>query len=143
MANLIQLLHKTGYKYTKPRQLVSEVLESHAEHLSANEIWEAVSQLDPTIGRMSVYRTLDLFTQLGYIRPATRNAADIRNGIVYVMMHDGHHHHIICQNCGQVIEFEDCNLDKLVETLEKKYNCRIGGHLLEFFGVCDKCLRVA
>ncbi|MBZ0309617.1 MAG: transcriptional repressor [Anaerolineae bacterium] len=143
MSNLMEQLHKAGYKYTKPRQLVSEVLEAHEGHLSANEIWEAVSQIDPKIGRMSVYRTLELFTQLGYIRPATRNAADARNGIVYVLMHDGHHHHIVCQNCGRVIEFADCDLEKLVQTLEKKYNCRIGGHLLEFFGVCERCLHSA
>lgn len=140
MTDLMQLLRHAGYKLTKPRQLVSEILDSHEHHLSANEIWEEVSQKDPRIGRMSVYRTLDLFTQLGYIRPATRNATDTRNGIVYVRMYNGHHHHIICQTCGKVIEFEDCGLDKLVQTLEKKYNCRIGGHLLEFFGLCSRCL---
>lgn len=143
MADLMQLLHQAGYKLTKPRQLVSEVLAAYPEHLSANEIWERVSEQDSSIGRMSVYRTLDLLTQLGYVRPSTRNATDMRNGIVYVLMHNGHHHHIVCQNCGVVIEFEDCGLEKLVQTLEKNYNCRIGGHLLEFFGLCSRCLQTA
>jgi Fur family ferric uptake transcriptional regulator len=119
---------------------VAEVLENESEHLTANEIWERVQQLDESIGRMTVYRTLELFTEIGYIRPAPQAANDARNGLVYVVMRDGHHHHIICQRCSSVIEFEDCGLEELIGRIEKKYDCQIEGHLLEFFGTCADCL---
>ena len=132
-------LHDAGYKFTVPRQVVAEVLESESEHLTANEIWERVQQLDESIGRMTVYRTLELFTEIGFIRLAPQAAHDARSGLVYVVMHDGHHHHIICQQCSSVIEFEDCGLDDLIERIEEKYGCQIEGHLLEFFGICADC----
>jgi Fur family ferric uptake transcriptional regulator len=137
--SLEERLHQAGYKYTTPRRLVAEVLESHNAHLTANEIWEAVQSLDSTIGRMSVYRTLELFTQVGYIRPASQSASEARNGLVYVLMHNGHHHHIVCRRCNQVIEFDDCGLEGLIQRLQEKYGCQIEGHLLEFFGLCFTC----
>jgi Fur family transcriptional regulator, ferric uptake regulator len=136
----LELIRKAGYKYTTPRRIVAEVLEvNRHRHLSANEVWEAVKKVDKTIGRMSVYRALEMFTEVGYIRPASQNASDARNGIVYVVMQDGHHHHMICQQCRRVIEFEDCGLDQLVKTLEEKYQFVVEGHLLEFFGICADC----
>lgn len=137
--NLEERLHQAGYKYTTPRRLVAEVLQTNHAHLTANEIWEQVQALDSTIGRMSVYRTLELFTEVGYIRPASQSASEARSGLVYVLMHDGHHHHIVCRRCNTVIEFEDCGLDTLVQRLQDKYHCLIEGHLLEFFGLCTNC----
>jgi Fur family ferric uptake transcriptional regulator len=132
-------LRDSGYKFTTPRQVVAAVLESEADHLTANEIWERVQQQNDTIGRMTVYRTLELFTEIGYIRPAPQAANDARSGLVYVVMRDGHHHHVICQRCGSVIEFADCGLDDLIAGIEAKYDCEIDGHLLEFYGTCADC----
>lgn len=132
---LAALLNKAGYKYTRPRQAVASALLNAAGHLSAPEVVEAVAGYDASIGRMSVYRSLDLFTRLGLIRPAFQEGSVAR----YVVMVDGHHHHIICQNCGRVIHFDQCPLDELTNYLEKKFACEINGHLLEFFGRCEEC----
>lgn len=140
MSRVNDLLREAGYKFTTPRQIVADVLESkHHQHLSANDIWEAVQRRDNRIGRMSVYRTLDLFIRLGYVRPVSQSSSDERSGIVYVVMDDGHHHHFICKNCNQVIEFVECDLEELVTHLETKYGCSIDGHLLEFYGICSMC----
>ena len=133
----IHILKESGYKYTKPRRIITHVLLAATGHLSAPEIVDAVAELDASIGRMSVYRTLDLFTRLGVIRPAFQEGSIAR----YVIMVDGHHHHIICQECGKVIHFDQCPLDELTNFLEKTYNCEISGHLLEFFGRCEACVQ--
>lgn len=138
--SLQERLQLAGYKYTTPRRVVAEVLDAQHQHLSANEIWEQVQQLNPKVGRMSVYRTLELFTHLGLIRPTSQSAADARNGLVYVVLEDGHHHHIICQRCDQVIEFDDCGLEALIQRVESEYHCQIHSHLLELFGLCASCL---
>lgn len=132
-------LQRAGYKLTTPRRVVAQILESEHQHLTANEIWEMVQRVDASIGRMSVYRTLELFVRIGYIRPTSQNASDARSGLVYVLMVDGHHHHIICQRCNRVIEFEDCGLEDLLNHLQAKYGCVIEGHVLECFGICSEC----
>lgn len=138
MSKVTQLLGEYGYKFTTPRRVVGEVLETFGQaHFSVNEVWEAVRRVNNSVGRMTVYRTLDLFARIGYIHPVA--ASDARNGIVYVVMQDGHHHHIVCQNCHTVIEFDECHLGALVETLQEKYGCAIKGHLLEFYGLCSNC----
>jgi Fur family ferric uptake transcriptional regulator len=140
---LEERLHRAGYKLTTPRRVVAEVLESQPQHLTANEIWECVKALDETIGRMSVYRTLDIFTRVGYVRPTSQSDSDARSGVVYVVLREGHHHHIICQRCNRVIDFADCELDDLITHLENRYGCSIDGHLLEFYGVCAECLKTS
>ena len=132
---LTEILYEAGYKYTKPRRKVVAVLLNNQRHLTAPEIVDAVADLDSSIGRMSVYRTLDLFTRLGLVRPAFQNGANAR----YVVIIGGHHHHLVCQDCGSVVHFDDCPLTELKTILEKRFGFEIEGHLLEFFGKCANC----
>jgi Fur family ferric uptake transcriptional regulator len=133
----IQRLRKAGYKLTQARLTVLGVLEAEHGHITSSDILEKVEEVNSSIGRASVFRTLDLFTQLGIIRPTY---IDTSLTPTYVMMHEGHHHHIICTNCNRVIEFENCGLEKLTRTLEEKLNVEISGHLLEFYGLCAACI---
>jgi Fur family ferric uptake transcriptional regulator len=132
---LTRILHAAGYKYTRPRRVVAEVLLSSKTHPTAPEVVDRVANRDASIGRMSVYRTLDLFTRLGLIRPVFQGGANAR----FAVMLAGHHHHLVCQQCGRVIHFDECPLDELAGFLEKRYDFFIKGHLLEFFGRCAQC----
>jgi Fe2+ or Zn2+ uptake regulation protein len=132
---VIEILRDAGYKYTKPRRQVAQILLERHQHLSAPEVVDAVAERDQSVGRMSVYRTLDLFTRLGLIRPAFQGGPNAR----YVVMFGEHHHHFVCQGCGNVIHFDECPLDDLKRTLENRFHVEIQGHLLEFFGECEDC----
>lgn len=132
----VQRLRDSGHKLTNARLTVLGVLEHGDGHLTSAEIVEAVSRVDPDIGRASVFRTLDLFTRLAIIRPTYIDSSTTPN---YVLLPDGHHHHIICTNCHRVIEFDECALGALAAELEQRYNVRLTGHLLELYGLCDKC----
>lgn len=116
--------------------MVLRVLEDAAGHYTSAQIIEAVELLDPRIGRASVFRALDLFTQLGIVRPTY-----LRGNMTpaYVLMSGGHHHHVICSKCQLTHEFDDCGLDDMTRQLETQLNLRIDGHLLEFYGVCADC----
>lgn len=133
----IKRLKKSGYKITQARMTVLDVLETDHGHITSADVLEKVEAINPSIGRASVFRALDLFTQLGIIRPTY---IDTSLTPTYVMMHEGHHHHVICTNCNRVIEFDNCGLEQLAKTLEDKLNVKINGHLLEFYGVCDECI---
>jgi Fur family ferric uptake transcriptional regulator len=131
-----QRLRDAGYKLTNARLTVLRVLEDGAGHLTSADVLEQVTQVDADIGRASVFRALDLFTRLALVRPTY---IDTSMTPAYVLLPGGHHHHIICTNCNRIIEFEDCGLSDLEATLERKLHVQLLGHLLEFYGLCDRC----
>ena len=130
-------LKVAGYKYTRPRQYVAEILVNHHHHMTAPEIVDLIAEKDDSIGRMSVYRTLDLFTRLGFVRPTFQDGANAH----YIIILDGHHHHLVCHRCGQVIHFDEftCPITSLEKELEAKLGFHVEGHVLEFYGICESC----
>lgn len=131
-----QRLRDAGHKLTNARLTVLHVLETQGGHVTSADVLEAVQQVAPEVGRASVFRALDLFTRLSIIRPTYINDMTTPT---YVLLPDGHHHHIICTSCNRVIEFEDCHLGRLEHELEEKFAVRLTGHLLEFYGTCADC----
>jgi Fur family ferric uptake transcriptional regulator len=140
MSNLSSLreqrLREAGYKLTNARLATLRVLETAGGHMTSAEVLAQVEQLAPEVGRASVFRALDLFTRLSLIRPTYINDSSTPT---YVLMPGGHHHHIICTHCDRVIEFDDCHLERLEHELEKRFQVRLTGHLLEFYGLCADC----
>ncbi len=131
----LQRLRESGNKLTRARLTVLQALESYEGHPTSAEVLKAVEALDESIGRASVFRSLDLFTQLAIIRPTYVSTGSPQ----YVLMPGGHHHHIVCVSCNQTIELEDCGLDDLQQQLENRLNVQLVGHLLEFYGLCEEC----
>ncbi len=131
-----QRLREAGHKLTRARLTVLEAIEALGGHVTSAEVLDEVARRDESIGRASVFRTLDLLTTLGIVRPTYIETSQTPT---YVMMPEGHHHHIICTACNRVIEFDDCGLSQLEKTLEERLNVSIEGHLLEFYGICDTC----
>lgn len=129
-------VRKAGYKLTNARLAVLDVLENNNGHMTSTEVLDAVAEVDDSIGRASIFRTLDLLTQLAIIRPTYIDSSITPT---YVLLPDGHHHHIVCTQCNRVIHFDDCGLDDLTRHLEKQFGMIITGHLLEFFGRCADC----
>ena len=121
---------------TRARLAVLAVLEAERGHITSADVIAEVERIDPAIGRASVFRTLDLFTQLGIVRPTY---IDTSLTPTYVMMHGGHHHHVICTACKAFFEIENCGLEALTGNLERALDIQINGHLLEFYGVCADC----
>ena len=134
----IQNLKQAGYRVTQARLTVLEVLEAEHGHITSADVLQKVERINPAIGRASVFRTLELFTQLGFIRPTYIHTSLTPT---YVMMHGGHHHHVICTECKRFFEFDDCGLDVMTHNLQRELDIQISGHLLEFYGVCADCRR--
>ena len=86
----------------------------------------------PGVGLVTVYRTLHLLSELGLVR-----RLDLGDGPRYELAED-HHHHLICEACGSVAEFEQCPLD-LVRLPEVGDNFEVRAHSLEVYGRCSSC----
>jgi Fur family ferric uptake transcriptional regulator len=132
----LQRVRDAGFKITHARQTVLQALEHGGGHMTSAQVLDAVAARDSGIGRASVFRTLDMLSRLSLIRPTFVEGS---SAPVFVLLPDGHHHHVVCTGCGTVIEFDDCGLDTLASELEAKTGIHIIGHLLEFYGLCADC----
>jgi len=131
---LIERLRAAGYKITPPRLAVLQVIEQEGEHLNPAEILERAQKIYPAIGRATVYRTLEMLTQIGVIRPIYVG----EHGPTYIHT-EGGHHHLVCSACGAVIDFEQCIADQMSQELSERFGFQIKSHLLEFYGLCEHC----
>jgi Fur family ferric uptake transcriptional regulator len=133
---LIRRLRDAGYKITPPRLAVLEVIQREGEHLNPQEILQQAQTIHPQTGRATVYRTLELLTSLGIVRPIYLGD----NGPTYIRA-EGGHHHLVCSRCGCVIDFEQCVAESMERELEERFGFYIKSHLLEFYGFCATCMK--
>jgi Fur family transcriptional regulator, ferric uptake regulator len=131
---LVERLRSAGYKITPPRLAVLEVIQQEGEHLHPNEILDQAKSIHPEIGRATVYRTLELLTQLGIVRPIYVG----ETGPMYIRI-EGGHHHLVCSECGRIVDFDQCMADEMAYDLAERFGFRITSHLLEFYGLCADC----
>ncbi len=129
-------LRQGGYKLTPQRRtVIKSIIHTH-EHLTPAEIYERVCREDPQIGLVTVYRTLEILAELNLICEMHAGG----NCRSYLMRRPvEHHHHLICSDCGTVIEFTDCDLGELERRLAEENSFKISDHILEFVGQCRKC----
>jgi len=132
---LVAKLRQHGYKLTPQRRVVIRAIASNQEHLTPAAIYERVHQDQPNIGLVTIYRTLEILARLKLI--CELHAGESCRS--YTISAPEHHHHLICSNCGKVIDFPGCELETAQQSLSKQTGFRIDGHLLEFIGLCQAC----
>jgi Fur family ferric uptake transcriptional regulator len=132
-------LKKRGYKLTPQRRsIVDTIVDSEGKHLTAEEIYDVVKISCPEIGLATVYRTIILLEEIGFVSRLHLNDGCSRYELVHC--NERHrHHHLICNNCKRVIEVEDDLLDELEEEIKNKYSFDIVDHSVKFYGYCKEC----
>ena len=133
LCNLAQQLKNAGYKLTPARLAVIEVLMA-SKHPNHQQLLEEGQKIYPHLSQATVYRTMELLVQLRLVRPLYLNDPTQR-----FVSATGGHHHLVCANCGEILEFDHCTVDQLARELSEKYNFEISSHLLEFHGLCGAC----
>jgi Fur family ferric uptake transcriptional regulator len=135
----------SGYRLTVPRQAILETLHNTSGHLSAEDIYLSVHKGYPAIGLTTVYRTLELLVRTGLVFKFDFGDGRARYELSEGPQSMGHHHHLVCTGCGRIVDYKDFieeELDLLKKTekgLSKKYNFKITNHLIQFYGLCDRC----
>jgi Fur family ferric uptake transcriptional regulator len=133
---IASILRQQGYKITPQRRAVLNTIALSHDHLTPAAIYKKVHEEHPGIGLVTVYRTLDILTELGLICEVHAEG----NCRSYLMRRPSeHHHHLICSDCGTVTDFTDCDLSNLEQRLARETRFEIKGHLLEFTGRCHNC----
>jgi Fur family ferric uptake transcriptional regulator len=138
-------LRKYCYRVTVPRRVILDVLSKEEKHLSAEDVFLKVHRNYPDIGLTTVYRTLNLLTQIGLVLRFDFGDGKARYELSSGPENKGHHHHLVCTKCNRIIDYKDFIeeeeklFEKTEKTLSEKYDFEIAGHLVRFYGLCKKC----
>lgn len=132
-------LHGASYKLTPQREATVRVLlENEEDHLSAEDVYLLVKNKAPDIGLATVYRTLELLTELKVV-----DKINFGDGVSrYDLRQEGaahFHHHLVCIECGAVDEIQEDLLEDVEIIVEKRWNFQIKDHRLTFHGICWRC----
>ncbi len=134
-----KMLHTSSYKLTPQREATVRVLlENEEDHLSAEDVYLLVKKKSPEIGLATVYRTLELLTELKVV-----DKINFGDGVSrYDLRKEGaahFHHHLVCIECGSVEEIQEDLLDDVEAIVEEKWNFIVKDHRLTFHGICKNC----
>lgn len=129
-----QDLRKAGLKVTLPRLKILQLLESaENHHMSAEDVYKALMEQGEDVGLATVYRVLTQFEQAGIVE-----RHNFENNLsVFEIAQAEHHDHLVCDNCGKIVEFHDHEIEELQETVAKQHNFKLSGHSLVLYGICD------
>ena len=124
-----------GYPLTTQRRLLLELLGEANGHIDAKELYRRASSKDESISPATVYRSLNLFKQLGLIDE--RRLGKMR--CYYEIKQSPEHQHLVCQGCGKVIEFETPLISKLVDKVQHEHSFNVTKAELYLEGYCLEC----
>jgi Fe2+ or Zn2+ uptake regulation protein len=129
------LLRKSGHKITSQRLAIIKIVMESQELLSPAALYTRVQQIDPEVGEVTVYRTLNILSELGLVCIVHTG----ENTHSYISCPPEHHDHLICSRCGKVVDFMNCNVSDLEKRLMSETGFAIKEHRLDFYGTCRQC----
>ncbi len=129
---------KKGLRSTDQRRLIVETFFKSPNHVSIEELLAQVREHDPKVGYATVYRTLKLLTECGVA--FERRFGD---GLARYELADeaSHHDHLICIDCGNIVEFEEPRIETLQEAVAESHGYELRSHKHELYGICGDCQR--
>lgn len=137
-ATFKERLKEKGCKLTTQRRGILDVLiENCDKHLSTEELYALVKERYPEIGLATVYRTVQLFEEMGIIDKLYFDEGCSRYELSHQEEH--HHHHLICSKCNKVFEVENDLLAEIEAHIQDKYRFKVTNHKLTFYGFCEAC----
>lgn len=134
-----KILSSSNYKLTPQREATLRILLDHEEdHLSAEDVFLLLKERSPEIGLATVYRTLELLTELKIV-----DKINFGDGVSrYDLKKEGEahfHHHLVCMECGSVDEIKEDLLGDVEKIVESQFRFIIKDHRLTFHGICHRC----
>lgn len=124
---------------TRQRAAVSAALDSLDEFRSAQEMHDLLKSRGERIGLATVYRTLQSFAAAGEV-DALRTAD---GEVVYRRCSNGHHHHLVCRQCGRTVEVDGPVVERWADRVATKHGFTEVSHTVEIFGRCAACTKAA
>ena len=129
-------ISKRGLRRTAQREIIVEAAFANDDHFTAEELWVKAKKLDPKTSRATVYRTIALLLECNLLKEIDLG----RDERVYDpnFLDSPDHNHLICVDCGKVIEFEDENAATLIDCLTRRLGFRPSSKSMKIEACCDK-----
>lgn len=134
-----QVIRDLGLKVTHQRLIILEKILTGRDHVTAQEVFEAVAEVDPDIGFATVYRFLRALSENGFVTEVRMKGLSAR----YEWADKTHHDHLSCIECGVITEFENDEIETLQLKIAESLGFVLTDHILELYGVCPECQRKA
>ena len=132
---IVSKLSELGYRLTPQRMMIVSAIEKSDDHISAEEIYAQVVAKYPNVNISTVYRTLELLKRLGLVTETDFGGGRVR----YHPAGKGHHHHLVCQECGAIIDLDESVLSSVKDVLLREYGFVADLRHLAIFGRCINC----
>ena len=129
--DFVEALEQRGHRVTEPRRAVVQAIARRTDHFRAEDLCEELSQL----GRATVYRNVELMVDLGFVCRVLLSDGSLH----YQVSHPGHHHHLICTECGSSTDFAGCGIEDVLGEKAAALDFAAQGHWLEVYGRCGSC----
>lgn len=136
--SLKQIIRDMNLKVTEQRLSILQCLHQGRAHVSAQEVFEAVTEKYPEIGFATVYRFLRALTEHNFVTEVRMGGLPAR----YELTPRAHHDHLTCVKCGKICEFENDEIETLQDKVAKQFGFKLTSHVLELYGVCTDCQRL-
>jgi Fe2+ or Zn2+ uptake regulation protein len=128
---LLETLEDRGYRDTMPRRAVVQAIAGKERHFTAEELR---GQL-PGVGRATIFRALKLLVESGMLCRVLLEDGNLH----YQLSHRGHHHHLLCVQCGVSEDLMGCDIESQLDEVSALHNFQVSGHWLEVYGRCKSC----
>ena len=124
-----------GIRATKQRSAISDLLDNIDEFRSAQDLHDELRKRGEGIGLTTVYRTLQALADAGTVDVLRIDTGES----VYRRCSSGHHHHLVCRDCGYTVEVEGPTVERWADKIAEENGFRDVAHTLEIFGTCSSC----
>lgn len=135
LEGLREYIAKNNLKTSRQRELIAEVFFQAGGHLRVEDLLERVREQDDRVGQATVYRTMKLLAKAGLAEP--HQFGDGHTRYEPVEKNDEHHDHLICTECGRIIEFLDPRIERLQTEVAQEHGFVVTDHKMELYGLCD------
>ena len=131
-------LAKNGLKHSKQRETILKHFLDTSGHMTADDLYRVIHRKHPGVGRTTIYRALKVF-----VDAKLADAIELRDGLTRFehKFRHAHHDHMICVECGTILEFVSQEIERLQDEIAEAYGFVIESHRHQMFGRCQKCTR--
>lgn len=134
---LDDFMKENGLRSTQQRRSLLMSIFATDEHFTAEQLMDRLRQENSDASRSTVYRTLSLLVEAGLLREISLGAGQIHYDPNFNSNPD--HAHLVCNDCGKVVEFGSSDLTRLINKLAAKYGYKVAGHMIKIEGICQDC----
>ncbi len=122
-------------RVTRQRLAIRALLEAGDGFRSAQQLHEELRAGGDQVGLATVYRSLQAMAEAGEVDSIRNDDGEM----VYRQCSDGHHHHLVCRNCGRTVEISAKLVEAWASEVAAEHGFRDAGHEIELFGLCSGC----